>query len=45
MERSATLLGLPDPEQDSHGVIYFPNHEKVSVPLKSQVFGGTARDQ
>lgn len=40
MERSDTLLGPPDAAQSSYVVIYSHNHEKVSVPLKSQVFGG-----
>lgn len=41
MERSATLPGPHDPAQHRYAVIYSHNHEKVSVPLKSQVFEAT----
>lgn len=45
MERSATLLDHLDPAQRCYVVIYSHSHEKVSVPLKSQVFGGHTTHQ
>lgn len=35
----------PDTAKHSYHVIYSHNHEKVSVPLKSQVFAGQTTHQ